>query len=203
MMPSPDTSDWQFVEPVASSPFVTVDDVVGLIMECCDSTSLCTMRLVRRSWSRNSYLCWDQTFALMKDCRRRGERIALHDAILRANHFSFELICDVRSLPPSEAEPIVVQETERLFPITGFRKRRLPGDPPHWLQLTGPYRGEVHDRYAASTGGGTWADAPWAVVVSAATDVDGWQYAVTYTSTFGPRRRPFVRRRQWMRMLTL
>ena len=199
------TDEWEIVDRSLAAPdtFATVDDVVGLVMEFCDTSSLCTMRLVCHRWSANCFLNWPQALALVKERRSKGDPIALPDAIREVSRFSYDLLVDVDRLEHEvRLQPVVVQEHQRFFPVAGWCGRKLPGDPPGWVQLTGAYRGEIHDPYAAASGGGKWEGA-WAPVVNAYTDQNGWQFALGYRTSFGPRhpRASMVRRRQWIRML--
>jgi hypothetical protein len=196
------SEEWVLLIELPPDSFTVVADLVGSVMEFCDSESLLRMRLVCRHWSSNRCLNWQQTFSLVKEARGRGERLSLRDAIARCETNSFDLIVDIAALRTIKLEPIVVEEHERYFPLAGFAKRRLPGDPPRWSQLNGPYRGEITDPHSACAGGHAWTGS-WTPHVCGSTDVDGWQYALSYNTTFGPKKRPFVRRRQWIRCLLL
>mmetsp|Transcript_10903 Transcript_10903/g.33748 ORF Transcript_10903/g.33748 Transcript_10903/m.33748 type:complete len:217 (-) Transcript_10903:17-667(-) len=199
------TDDWEVVDPGAAAPdtFATVADVVGLVMEFCDTTSLLRMRLACRSWAHNAFLNWPQTLALVKERHRLGTPITLPEAIRESDGFSFDLLIDIGRLEAQpRQQPVVVQEHQRFFPVVGWCSRRLPGDPPTWVQLTGAHSGEIHDPFAACTDGGHWAG-DWAPIINENTDAHGWQFAVGYKTRFGPRhpRASMVRRRQWIRML--
>lgn len=195
------SSLWSLVDAEPPSTFTYIADLVAHVMEFCDGTTLLTMRLVSVAWAENTYVCWRLVFAAMRDARRRDRPLTLLDAVAASNNVAaFDVVEEGWMIQQaSSSQPIVVMEHERLFPLKGFIKRRLPGDPPHWKQVTGPYTGELADRFAANTGGGDWIG-DWHVVSSDATDRDGWQYASSWVSgKFAATWRPFVRRRMWQR----
>jgi hypothetical protein len=194
-------SGWELVGPVDPDRFVLVDDLVALVMEYCTSRTLMSMRLVCRRWVANRAWNWDFTMALMKERRREGRPIPLHQAVAEAQQFSFDVLIDTAFLADDRVQAIVVQENQRYFPLLGYRAKRLVGDPPHYVQVTGPYRGEVVSPHGACTGDLTWAEGSWKIIVNDQTDADGWQYAVGFRTAFGKNRRLFVRRRQWLRFV--
>ena len=99
---------------------------------------------------------------------------------------------------------IAVIESERYFPLKGFRKRLLPGDPPLWQRTDNKKMPLPNGLSSVDPHPADWCwRGDWQLHVDLSkTDTNGWSYSTSFAfGTFGPKHKPFVRRREWHRTL--
>ena len=153
--------------------------------------------------SSAALLCWSSKLKMLLSGTEAADAISAAAAAGTSPQETREGESSPKATASSAHVKFVVFENERKFPFAGFTTKRLPTDRPHFSNAAGTMereKSQVENELPQDAF--LWEDDTWSLVITDATDAEGWSYAINYCFDFSSVRRPrhCVRRRAWSRI---